>query len=137
MLFNQTSGDIRQLEYQRMALHHDCTRYSVLAVLGSLFVQALAVVEHFENFDPERANPRKSITCLGDKSSINFPEPDWFGILGFVLESMSMQKLCAKPQYEGGPPYMQLGGWCFRLDDPRGDREVVFDILHPAAKSLP
>ena len=65
-----------------------------------------------ENFDPAEADPLRNITCLGDSYDLELP------MLGsFNPNGVSMQKLCAKPQYGGGAPGQHAGGWCV---DPPG-----------------
>ena len=67
-----------------------------------------------ENFDPAEANPLGGITCLGRPYDLRLPlQP------GFDPNSLSVQHLCAKPQYGGGAEYQHLGGFC--LQPPNSD----------------
>ena len=54
-----------------------------------------AVLGHCENFDPQRANPRCNITCLGNPST-RFPVPFIPASPDFNPNTMTMQKLCGK-----------------------------------------
>ncbi|KAI4180916.1 MAG: hypothetical protein L6R41_006942 [Letrouitia leprolyta] len=79
-----------------------------------------------ENFDPAQADPRKNITCVGDSYDLSLP------ILGeFNPNLLTMQQLCAKPQFGGGLPERHVGGWCNRrvMSLP----QLAFDI-NPAAR---
>ena len=61
-----------------------------------------------ENFDPAEANPMGAIKCLGDAYDQHLPiQPD-----GWNPNSVSMQKLCAKPQYGGGDADHHMGAYC-------------------------
>lgn len=68
-----------------------------------------------ENFDPAEANPAWNITCLG--SSYDYPLPKQGD---FDPNTLTMQQLCAKPQYGGAGPGQHIGGVCL------GD-DIVFD----------
>ena len=60
-----------------------------------------------ENFDPALADPRGNLTCLGNQYPLILP------IIGeFNPNLVTMQQLCAKPQYDGGEPGQHVGGWC-------------------------
>ena len=76
-----------------------------------------------ENFDPAEADPRNNITCLGDKPDLQLPV-----FHGFDPNQVTMQKLCAKPQYNGGRRGEHAGGYC--IDRPYRHHlgEVAFDM---------
>ena len=78
-------------------------------VLQELKVQGTPQItpEPPENFDPAEADPQYGITCLGAQYAKKLPI-----IGGFDPNSVSMQKLCAKPQYGGGLRGQHLGGYC-------------------------
>ena len=60
-----------------------------------------------ENFDPAEADPNGNITCLGDSYDLELPlQAHW------NPNTVSMQSLCAKTQYGGGPPGQNIAGWC-------------------------
>ena len=60
-----------------------------------------------ENFDPAEADPFGNITCLGDSYDLELPtQAHW------NPNTVSMQSLCAKTQYGGGPPGQNIAGWC-------------------------
>ena len=82
-----------------------------------------------ENFDPAEADPRNNITCLGNNPDLQLPI-----LNGFDPNQVTMQKLCAKPQYNGGPPGEHAGGYC--IDPPYTYHigEVAFD-MSPAAQA--
>lgn len=68
-----------------------------------------------ENFDPSQANSHQNISCVGGHYALTLPEQqDW------NPNERTMQQICAKPQYNGGPPGQHVGGWC-------DHGEVVFD----------
>ena len=73
-----------------------------------------------ENFDPAEANPVGGITCLGRPYDLRLPiQPG-----GFDPNSVSLQHLCAKPQYGGGAQYQHVGGFCVQRpnnDPTRGN----------------
>ena len=60
-----------------------------------------------ENFDPAEADPLGNITCLGDSYPLDLPVQG-----NFNPNEVSMQILCAKPQYNGGRPGQHAGGFC-------------------------
>ena len=63
-----------------------------------------------ENWEPSEANPRENATCLGASSSLQLRP--WHEI---NLNSLSMQRLCAKTQYGGRPLGENFGAYC--VDD--------------------
>ena len=84
---------------------------SLANTLLSLFSANVAIYNeqyppNEENFDPAEANPKMSLTCLGDRPQLNLPANVW----GFNPNGVSLQKLCAKPQYLGELPSQHLGG---------------------------
>ena len=89
---------------------------------------------HFENFDPAEADPKANITCIGDSYDLELPTQAHFN-----PNAVSMQKLCAKPQYGGGPPGQHVGGWCSFRPYPltifhnRFEGSIAFD-LSPSAQ---
>ena len=89
---------------------------------------------YFENFDPAEADPKANITCIGDSYDLELPTQAHFN-----PNAVSMQKLCAKPQYGGGPPGQHVGGWCaFRpypltIFHSRFEGSIAFD-LSPSAQ---
>ena len=59
-----------------------------------------------DNFDPAEADPTGNITCLGDSYDLELPtQAHW------NPNTVSMQSLCAKTQYGGGPPGQNIAGW--------------------------
>ena len=75
-----------------------------------------------ENFDPAEADPKGNITCLGDAYDLALPI--WNG---FDPNGISMQKLCAKTQYGGGPANQNVAGFCYYLNSTSYDPRLVFD----------
>ena len=68
-----------------------------------------------ENFDPVEADPNGNITCLGDSYDLELPlQAHW------NPNTVSMQSLCAKTQYGGGPPGQNIAGWCEEPARSRG-----------------
>ena len=61
-----------------------------------------------ENFDPQEADPRRNISCVGDSYDFKLPLLD-----GFNPNGLSMQTICAKPQYGGGGRYQHAGAYCY------------------------
>ncbi|KAI9674441.1 MAG: hypothetical protein M1817_001779 [Caeruleum heppii] len=61
-----------------------------------------------ENFDPAEADPRAGLTCLGPGPP--FPLPWQYG--DWDPNAVSLQQLCAKPQYGGSGPFRHIGGFC-------------------------
>lgn len=77
-----------------------------------------------KNFDPAEADPSGNITCLGDRYGIDLPI-----IAGFDPNLVTMQELCAKPQYNGGLPGQHVGAWCTTIMIQRGQRrKLAFDF---------
>lgn len=102
-------------------------------VCKALFLGVTAVYDpnqphQTENFDPAEADPSGNITCLGDSYAINLPV-----IAGFNPNLVTMQQLCAKPQYNGGRPGQHVGGWCAPTISSRGPRRRVAFDQSPAA----
>ena len=82
-----------------------------------------------ENFDPEDANPEANITCLGDSYDLDLP------VVGdFNPNQVSVHKLCANPQFNGGEPGQHLGGYCILLPHAGTGTtgEVAFDSSNGA-----
>lgn len=82
-----------------------------------------------ENLDPAEADPSGNITCLGDRYAIDLPI-----IAGFNPNEVTMQQLCAKPQYNGGNPGEHVGGWCGLgavKFDQRPAAEVNVELSNP------
>ncbi|KAL8731381.1 MAG: hypothetical protein Q9166_003473 [cf. Caloplaca sp. 2 TL-2023] len=84
------------------------------------------------NFDPALANSRNNITCVGKGYDLELL------IIGdFNPNTLTMQQLCAKPQYGGGLPDQHVGGWCERwisVPPPvMSPQNMAFDIS-PAAR---
>ena len=75
-----------------------------------------------ENFDPAEADPKGNITCLGDAYELALPT--WNG---FNPNGISMQKLCAKTQYGGGPANQNVAGFCYYLNSTPSDPRLMFD----------
>ena len=87
-----------------------------------------------ENFDPAEANPEGRITCLGDSYPLQLPAQPHFN-----PNHLSMQQLCAKPQYGGGLRGQHLGGWCYSgppLSDSPQRGVVVFDTSDAAQPNV-
>lgn len=61
----------------------------------------------YENYNPAEADPAGAIKCVGDRYDGELPVDEYFN-----PNTVSMQKLCAKPQYSGGSPGTHIGGWC-------------------------
>ena len=61
----------------------------------------------YENYNPAEADPAGAIKCVGDRYDGELPVDEYFN-----PNTVSMQKLCAKPQYGGGSPGTHIGGWC-------------------------
>ncbi|KAL6714894.1 hypothetical protein ACLMJK_007154 [Lecanora helva] len=88
----------------------------VLAGIGS------SSLSQTDTTDPQKANPRYNITCLGEYER---PLPSYTGFSPIYPQGIPMQKLCAKTQFSGGSPGEHIGGWC---QATRFSSEVVFDI---------
>lgn len=73
-----------------------------------------------DNLIPANADPTNNITCVGDKYDLDLPIS-----AGFNPNTVSMQQLCAKTQFGGGPPGQHVGGWC---QWGRYSNQVVFDL---------
>ena len=83
-----------------------------------------------ENFDPSEADPVANITCLGGPIDLRLP------MLGdFDPNTVSMQRLCAKPQYGGGGPGQHAGAFCFAPPNSLLTGEVAFDFSSGAQAS--
>ena len=116
-------------------------RSRLFATILSLLTITVAIYDeqhppNHENFDPAEANPKMGLTCLGDHSRLNLP---YSRSCRFDPNSVSMQKLCAKTQYHGGPPGQHLGGFCPVLAISEngtvvGPGEIAFD--HGYASNL-
>ena len=92
-----------------------------LFYLITAFCTSVAIAE---NFDPALADPGKNLTCLGDSYPLDLP------IIGdFNPNLVTMQQLCAKPQYRGGQPGQHIGGWCDLIRLPRIPGWPVSDRL--------
>ncbi len=112
-------------------LRSSCCYSKMLALLFLISLDYLVVSAVYdpshpyqtENFVPAEADPLGNITCLGDKYAIDLPV-----IAGFNPNLVTMQKLCAKPQYNGGLPGQHIGGWCAPTISSRGPRKrLAFD----------
>ena len=115
-----------QAYYSNMSLH-----YTIFVVFVILLVildgSQTAYTPHLlgepvaaENFDPAEADPVGNITCLGDSYDLELPlQAHW------NPNTVSMQSLCAKTQYGGGPPGQNIAGWCEIPPRSRG-------YLHPS-----
>ena len=84
----------------------------------------------YENLDPARANPVRNITCLGDSLHLRLP------MLGdFDPNRADVQKLCAKPQYNGGSPGQNAGAYCTEPPFPPYTGDIAFDASSDARAS--
>ena len=108
-----------QAYYSNVSLHY--TNSMVLAILLAIlygsqtaytipaenldFAKADTVAA--ENFDPAEADPTGNITCLGDSYDLELPTHAHWN-----PNTVSMQSLCAKTQYGGGPPGQNIASWC-------------------------
>ncbi|KAL8895582.1 MAG: hypothetical protein Q9192_003547 [Flavoplaca navasiana] len=99
--------------------------------LGAVFTTCIRAAAA-ENFNPALADPRGNITCVGNSYDLELP------VIGdFNPNGLTMQQLCAKPQYGGGLPGQHVGGWCehWLLEEgpfPRPPLNMAFDVS-PAA----
>jgi hypothetical protein len=96
-----------------------------------------------ENFDPSLASPDGRITCPGPLPAGNYLGiPRNPGDPPIDPRTLTLQQLCAKPQY-GGNPSIHLGGFCpqiiMQARDDAGRRllPIVFDISNKARTSKP
>ena len=88
-----------------------------------------------ENFDPAEADPDGNITCVGNTYDLELPTQSHWN-----PNTVSLQSLCTKTQYGGGPPGQNVAGWCWSASPPRSptsprgyfEGEVVFDLSHGA-----
>jgi len=85
---------------------------------------------HTENFNPAEADPLGNITCLGDRYAIDLPV-----VAGFNPNLVTMHKLCAKTQYNGGLPGQHVGGWCAPTTSSRGPRRRPAFDQSPGAQT--
>ena len=76
---------------------------------------------------PDRAG---NISCIGDQYGLDLPM-----INGFNPNLLTMQQLCAMPQY-GGQPNQHIGGWCDARFRSRLRWHLSFDIS-PASGANP
>ena len=88
-----------------------------------------------ENFYPAEADPTGNITCPdeGDLQYLRLPtitSPD--GGRTVNPGTLTLQQLCAKPQYGGWGEGLHLGGFCYT---GRNGRAVNFDTTPPARVS--
>ena len=112
--------------YFNMSLHYTIFVVSVI-LLAILDGSQTACTPHlpwepvaFENFDPAEADPDGNITCFGDSYDLELPlQAHW------NPNTVSMQSLCARTQYGGGPPGQNIAGWCEIPPRSRG-------YLHPS-----
>ena len=95
-----------------------------------------AVLEHdyatgwAENFDPTQANPVRNVTCIGDSLDLQIPM-----IGGFNPNQVTLQKLCAKPQYNGGARGQHAGAYCYEPPFEPFTGDIAFDISPDAEAS--
>ncbi len=84
-----------------------------------------------ENFDPTQANPARNVTCIGDDLALELPM-----IGDFNPNQVSVHKLCAKPQYNGGARGQHAGAYC--SDPPLSPYtgNIAFDSS-PGAEASP
>ena len=66
-----------------------------------------------------------NISCVGQNYDLSLPLH-----VGWNPNNVSMQHLCAKTKYGGGPEDQNIGGWC-------DHNEVVFDYKHIAQLNNP
>ena len=64
-----------------------------------------------------------SITCVGNKYPLDLPL-----VAGFNPNELTMQQFCAKPQFGGGRPGQNIGGWCSTFSSDPTLWMVAFDI---------
>ncbi|KAI9671155.1 MAG: hypothetical protein M1817_003662 [Caeruleum heppii] len=76
-----------------------------------------------ENFDPAEANPRGHIFCAGPLPDFSLPQ-----LSDFDPRALTLQELCAKPQYGGRARLQHVSAYC--ADDRTG--MVAFDLSHGA-----
>ncbi len=79
-------------------------------------------LSRIDNTNPANADPRLSITCVGEYDKAL---PVEAGFSPIYPLGIPMQKLCAKTQFNGGPPGQHVGGWC---QSGRYHSGVVFDL---------
>ena len=101
----------------------------ILVLLGLLFGCAHSAYDRnnrqtTENFDPAESNPEGQLYCIGT------PEYKMPRFPGFDPNTMTMDKLCKKPQYGGNPRGKHVGGYCY------GNGLVLFDNS-PEAETHP
>ncbi|MCJ1278707.1 hypothetical protein MMC21_006524 [Puttea exsequens] len=84
-----------------------------------------------ENFDPAEANPKGNITCLGDSYDVELPAQPHFN-----PNVVTMQQLCAKPQYGGGSRGQHLGGWCYIPGRPASSPQGYFEGIVAFDRSI-
>ena len=82
-----------------------------------------------ENFDPSNANTYHNLSCVGDRYTLELPLQQ-----GWNPNERTMQQLCAKPQYYGGPPGQHVGGWCHHNEvvfDGSADAQISTELANP------
>ena len=110
------------LKYRAQFLRPEARNMAIFSAthlfhFATAFCASVAIAE---NFDPALADPRWNLTCLGDSYPLNLPM-----IGAFNPNLVTMQQLCAKPQYNGGQPGQHIGGWC---STPPAMNLIAFDI---------
>ena len=79
-----------------------------------------------ENFDPVEADPNGNLTCP-EEEDLQYLRLSTVSVNGQSIDpgQLTLQQLCAKPQYGGWGPGLHLGGFC---DTAIGLRIVSFDL---------
>ncbi|KAI9675033.1 MAG: hypothetical protein M1817_001439 [Caeruleum heppii] len=85
-----------------------------LATLPPLRQAVVIPPYHQENFDPALALPEFGVSCVGQVADLQETLPPG---VGWDPNTVSMQSLCVKPQYGGGPEYQHLGAYCYSVRD--------------------
>ena len=83
-----------------------------------------------KNFDPAQANPIRNITCVGDDLALELPFPG-----DFDPNQVSTQKVCAKPQYNGGARGQHAGAYCYQPPFAPYAGDIAFDTSPGAEAS--
>ena len=100
----------------------------LLLVLGLIAQRIIATVPvRPPELPPDREG---NISCIGDQYGLNLPM-----INGFDPNLLTMQQLCALPQY-GGQENLHIGGWCDARNDDGRRWHLSFDIS-PASGANP
>ena len=100
-------------------MHTSLLQYDILALAFIVFRVLATTPARPSGLPPDHEG---NITCVGDKYDLDLPM-----INGFNPNLLSMQQICALPQY-GGMPDQHIGGWCDASSLDMRSWHLSFDI---------